>query len=600
MELKSGFSRYYVYSLPTNYGKNVSQQLGLKGVNIDEDSSGLSIVTLSGMAQLGDASYIPLITINNLFQEVANITHLRGSHSIKIGADLRRRQTDPFQSPTARGQFSFDANLTNDPSGAVAGSGNPAASLLLGFPASTTRSKYLVNPGLRNWETAAYLQDDWRVTRRLTLNLGVRYDYYGPNTEVANRISNVDLVKGKIIIAGRDGVSSSAGVLPDRRNFAPRFGFAATISKGTVLRGGYGINFVPNMIASSMALRNPPFVSLYTVTATPLMPLNRLADGLPPPVATDPARPTGSLTPVAFAGSTPYVHQYNLTLQREVGAGFVATASYAAALGHRQYIFNGSVNVNQPDPGPGAIQPRRPYYSLWPDVAAISVAAPWYNSNYHSLQTTLERRFHEGFTALATYTWAHSIDDQTVIANNRKGERGNSFLDLRHRFTLMTNYELPFAKGAKGFRARLVQGWRVNAVVVLSTGIPFSIGNAASRANTGAGDRPNLIGDPFSGFTQSVFRWFNTAAFATQPLYTFGNVGRNTMHAPGRRSLDMSVHREFKPIERMTMQFRWEAFNLTNTPPFGAPGGAFGSTSFGVISSAGLPRNMQVALKLLF
>src|SRR5205823_2546622 len=185
-------------------------------------------------------------------------------------ADLRRRQTDPFQSPTARGQFNFDSNLTNDPSGAVARSGNSIASLLLGYPASTTRSKYLVRPGLRNWETAAYAQDDWRVTRWLTLNIGFRYDYFGPNSEVANRISNVDLVRGKIIIAGQDGVSSSAGVQPDRLDFAPRFGFAATVAKGTVVRGGYGISFVPNMIASSMALRNPPFVSLFTINATPL------------------------------------------------------------------------------------------------------------------------------------------------------------------------------------------------------------------------------------------------------------------------------------------------------------------------------------------
>ncbi len=600
MEVKAGFSRYYVFSLPVNYGKNVSQQLGLKGVNIDDDSSGLSIAALSGFATLGDASFIPLITINNLYQQVANVTYLRGSHSIKIGADLRRRQTDPFQSPTARGQFNFDSNLTNDPSGAVARSGNPVASLLLGYPASTTRSKYLVRPGLRNWETAAYIQDDWRVTRRLTLNVGFRYDYFGPNSEVADRISNVDLVKGKIIIAGQDGVSSSAGVRPDRLDFAPRFGFAATVAKGAVLRGGYGISFVPNMIASSMALRNPPFVSLYSVTATPLTPLNRISEGLPLPVPTDPTHPTGNLSPVAFSGATPYVHQYNLTLQRELPAGFVATAAYAANLGHRQYIFNGAINVNQPDPGPGAIQPRRPYYSLWPDVAAISVAAPWYNSNYHSLQATLERRFQKGFSALATYTWAHSIDDEPVIANNPKGERGNSFLDVRHRFTLMANYDLPFARSATGVAGALAKGWRLNAITVLTTGIPYSISNAAARANTGGGDRPNLVGDPNSGFQQSVYQWFNTAAFAPQPLYTFGNVGRNTMHAPGRRSLDLSVHKEFRISERMTLQFRMEAFNVTNTPPFGAPGSALGSATFGVISSAGLPRNMQAALKLVF
>jgi len=600
MELKGGFSRYYVYSLPVNYGTRASEQLGLRGVNIDDDSSGLSIISLAGFRQLGDASFIPLLILNNLYQGVGNLTYLQGAHNIKVGADLRRRQTNPFQSPTARGQFSFDGNLTNDPSGAVPGSGNSIASFLLGFPSATTRSKYLVSPGLRNWEMAAYIQDDWRVKPWLTLNIGLRYDYYGPNSEVANRISNVDLGQRKIIIAGQNGVSTSAGVEADWVNFAPRFGFAATLTNGTVLRGGYGVSFVPNMIASSMALRNPPFVSLFNLAATPLAPLNKISDGLPAPVPTDPARPTGNLTPVSFSGATPYVHQYNLTLQRELPGRLVATVAYAAALGRKQYIFNGAVNVNQPDPGPGAVQPRRPYYSVWPDVGNITLAAPWYNTSYHALQSTLERRLHAGFTMLATYTWGHGIDNFPAIVNNPKTERGNSFLDVRHRFTLTANYDLPFAKETKGPAGYLARDWRINAIVVLTTGIPYSITNGAARANTGAGDRPNLVGDPYSGFTQSVSRWFNTAAFAPQPLFTFGNLGRNTMHAPGRTSLDLSVHREFRLGEQMRLQFRAEAFNVTNTPPFGFPGGALGTAAFGVISDAGLPRNLQLALKLLF
>jgi hypothetical protein len=150
MELKSGFARYYIYSLPQNYGKNSSQQLGLPGINIDNDSSGLAIMAISELTSLGDATFIPLLTLNNMFQETGSISYIRGSHSIKVGADVRRRQTNVFQSATSKGQFNFDANLTNDPSGATARSGNSAASFLLGFPASTTRNKFLVNPGLRN------------------------------------------------------------------------------------------------------------------------------------------------------------------------------------------------------------------------------------------------------------------------------------------------------------------------------------------------------------------------------------------------------------------------------------------------------------------
>jgi len=600
MELKSGYSRYEVYSLPQNYGKSVSQQVGLTGVNIDSDSSGLSIISTAGLTSLGDASYIPIITINNLFQEVVGLTYLRGAHSIKFGYDLRRRQTDPFQSPTARGQFSFNSNFTNDPTGVVSGSGNSVASLLLGYPSSTTRSKYLVSPGLRNWEMGTYVQDDWRVSRWLTLNLGFRYDYYGPNSEVADRISNIDLVKGQIIIAGQNGVSSSAGVQPDHLDFSPRFGFAATIAKGTVVRGGYGISFVPNMIASSMALRNPPFVSLFTINATPLTPVNSLSDGLPTPVATSATNPTGSLSGVAFTGATPYVQQYNFTLQRELPLGLVATVAYVGALGRRQYIFNGAVNVDLAPPGPGTILPRTPYYSVFPNVSSIAVAAPWYNTSYQGLQATLEHRFQSGLTLLSTYTWSHSLDDEPSILNNPQTEYGNSYLDLRQRFTLLGDYAMPFAKGAKGPAAMLAKGWGMQGVVVLTTGIPFDITNSAGRSNTGGSDRPNAIGDPTSGFTQSVYEWFNTAAFASQPLYTYGDLGRNVLHAPGRKSLDLAIHREFIPREGLHLQFRAEAFNITNTPPFGAPGGSFGSATFGVISSAGLGRNVQLALKLLF
>jgi hypothetical protein len=600
MELKADYSRYQIHSLPANYGKNVSQQVGLQGVNIDADSSGLSIISIAGLTTIGDASYIPIITTDNLFQEIAGFTYIRGSHSVKFGGDLRRRQTDAFQSPTARGQFSFNSNFTNDPTGAVAGSGNAVASFLLGYPASTTRSKYLVNPGLRNWEMAAYVQDDWRVTRWLTLNLGLRYDYYGPNTEVDNRISNIDLTTGTIIIAGQNGVSASAGVLPDRLNFAPRVGFAATVAKGTVIRGGYGISFVPNMIASSMALRNPPFVSLFTINATPLTPVNSLSDGLPLPVATSAANPTGSLNGVAFQGATPYVQQFNFTLQRELPKGMVATVSYVGALGRHQYIFNGAVNVDLAPPGPGAILPRTPYYSVFPNVSSIAIAAPWYNTDYQGLQATLEHRFQSGLTLLSTYTWSHSLDDEPSIVNNPVTEYGNSFLDLRSRFTLLADYTLPFAKNSKGLAGLLARNWGINAVAVLTTGIPFDITNAASRSNTGGSDRPNVTCNPNTGFTQSVYEWFNTSCFAAQPLYTYGDLGRNVLHGPGRENLDLAIHREFIPKEGLRLQFRAESFNITNSPAFSAPGSSFGSATFGVISSAGLGRNIQLALKLLF
>jgi len=229
-----------------------------------------------------------------------------------------------------------------------------------------------------------------------------------------------------------------------------------------------------------------------------------------------------------------------------------------------------------------------------------TIAAPWYNSSYQGLQTTLEHRYQNGLSLLGTYTWSHSLDNEPSIRNNPQAERGNSFLDLRQRFTFLGDYALPFAKGGKGAAAFLAKDWGIQGIVVLTTGIPFDITNSAARSNTGGGDRPNVVGDPTSGFHQRIYQWFNTAAFASQPLYTYGNLGRNVLHMPGRRSLDLAVHRDFVPKEGLRLQFRGEAFNITNTPPFGSPGGSFGSATFGVISSAGLGRNVQLGLKLLF
>lgn len=613
MELKAGFTRMGLASLPLNYGKNVSEQLGIRGANIDSDSSGLTPIAIAGFRGIGDSSFIPYIAVNNIFQYVGNVTYIHSRHSIKFGGDLRRRQVTPFQSPLAKGQFSFNSNFTNDPSGAVPRSGNALASFLLGLPASTARSKYLVWPGFRSTEMGAYLQDDFKAARWLTLNLGVRWDVFTPLAEVANRISNVDFATGRIIIAGQDGISSSAGVATDWNNFAPRFGFAATLTPRTVLRGGYGISFYTGTSGSSTAFRNPPFVSLLNITATPITPINRLADGFPAPIAGDPKNPTGNLTAVARDLRDPYVQQYNITLQQQLFSDMVLSVGYVGALSRKQ-VFG--PNVNLALPGPGAIDPRRPYFTMFPSVANINVAGSWGTGDYHALQASVEHRFANGLNLITHYTWSHNIDDNPALnggkpgsgpfpqlVNNWRLERGNSDVDLRHRWVFMANYELPFAKGASGMMRAVAHGWQMNAIAVLQSGLPFTVSNAAPRANTGGGDRPNQIASgELPASERSVTRWFNTSAFVPQPLYQIGNTGRNTLFAAGQKNLDFSLFKDFPIAEHGKLQFRTEVFNITNTPNFGIPGSALGAATFGVISDTGnaLPRNIQFALKYLF
>jgi Carboxypeptidase regulatory-like domain/TonB dependent receptor len=611
MEQKAGYSRFGNHSLPPNYGNNIDQQIGIPGANIDSDSSGLSPVGVSGFRGLGDATSTPLIDINNIFQYATSVTYNHSSHTIKFGAAVVRRQMTQFQSNQAKGQFSFDANFTNDPSGAVARSGNAAASLLLGWPASTVRAKYLVWPGYRTTEFGGFVQDDWRVTRTLTLNLGLRYEIFTPISEVHNQAANADLAAGKILVSGRNGVSGSAGVPTDWNSFAPRVGFAATLTPRTVLRGGFGISFFPPVAGNNTGLRNPPFISLFSVANTPITTTNRLSDGLPLPVATDPLNPAGTLTIVGIHNRLPYVEQFNLTLQRELISGLVWNLSYVGNLSRKMMLI---ADRDLAVPGPGAIQPRRPYATVFPGVTSINEASTAGTADYHSLQTSVEHRFRNGLNLLSNYTYAHLIDDNPIRGGGKPGsgpfpqlvtnlrlERGNSDIDLRHRFVFIADYALPFAKSLSGVGGLLAKGWQVNAIATIQSGVTFTVQNGSPRANTGGGDRPNLVGDPNSG-PHTVTQWFNTAAFAPQPANQIGNVGRNTMFGPPLRNLDFSLLKDFAPVERIKLQFRAEIFNILNHPNFGVPGNSLGNATFGVISDTAnaLPRNIQFALKLIF
>ena len=283
---------------PPTTASTSPEQVGIRGINVDADSSGLSRIPIAGYWALGDAFFIPLLNENTVVQGLVNVTYFKRGHALKIGADVKLRDFYAFQSPTARGQFSFSGNFTSN--GGAAGTGNAIASFLLGYPSATTRSKYLAEPTYVANEFSGFIQDDWRVRPWLTLNLGVRYDYYPPLTEYDNQIANVDLAAGVIRTAGEGGFSKSAGVKPDRGNVSPRVGFAATLKDKTVIRGGYAMSFSPPFVGSPLAMRNPPFVSLYHLTPSAFVPVNRLSEGLPALTPTSALNPTGNLTPVAF------------------------------------------------------------------------------------------------------------------------------------------------------------------------------------------------------------------------------------------------------------------------------------------------------------
>jgi Carboxypeptidase regulatory-like domain len=614
LEAKGGFSRYDAGTLTSNYGLNVSQQMGIPGINVegDLDSSGLSRITIAGFTELGDAGFIPLIIANDLWQGLSTLTYIAGAHTLKFGVDLKHRAVVAQQSTSARGLFAFNANFTSN--GGAAGTGHPFASFLLGYPSSSSRNKYLVKPTYLSLEASSFVQYDWRVRRWMTLNLGVRYDYFSELSEADNQISNVDLASGKIIVAGKD-TSSTAGLVGDLNNFAPRIGFAATVVPGTVVRGGYGISYTPPVQGTGGALRNPPFVSLFDITPSAFVPVNRLAEGLPLPVPASTTAPTGALAPIDFNIAMPWVHQFNVAVQRELPGQMAATAAYVGVLGRDLVV---SVPVNTPPPGPGAVQGRRPLVNVFPSVAGIGYRTNAQTANYRALQLILDKRFSAGWGGRVGYTWSHhritapdsqypftsipaGLNPFPAMLDNIKYETADAGQDIRHRLTVGVNYELGLAREATGVAGFLAKGWQINAIAVMQSGTPFNITNGTARSNTGSGDRPNQIKESnLPSDDRTLTRWFDTSAFDAQPNFTLGNTPLNSMHGPGFASLDLSFFKDFVPRSGTRIQFRIETFNVTNRTNFGNPGGALGTASFGVISSAGQARNVQLALKYIF
>ncbi len=603
MELKGGYGRFALHSLPFNKGTNVNAALGLANSISDPINSGMALVQPAGYESLGDAAAIPLIQFDNVYQEHASFTDTLGHHTLKFGADLIRRQWTVFQSTYPRGQFSFDSNATNDPSGATPSSGNSIASMLLGYPGSVQVLILPVFPGYRAWEVGGYVQDDWRVLPWLTLNIGVRYDVFTPTKEVANRISNLDFTTRQIVVAGVNA-SDTANVRTDFGDIAPRFGFAATLPWKMVFRGGFGMSYFPYVGGNGSQMKNAPFSQGSAFTNSTTQPTYRMSQGLPAPITQSPTNPSGVIYAMADNFRSTYGEQISAFLQKEFG-GNLFSVGYSGNLTRRNRVIP---NIDQPEPGPGSILQRRPFYLTMPNVTTLQYYTSDGTQNYHSLQVIFERRLRKGLTLNANYVWSHvlaegvgtSLGIQTLT--NYRLDYGNSQLDVRHRAVVQANYELPFGSSLKGFEGTLIRGWQLNVVGLWQGGQPFTVTNNTARVNTGGSDRPNRVcngslSDP------TIQKWFDTSCFTAQPLYTIGTSGVGILTGPPERYINLSLLKNFRLAESKTLQFRAESFNITNTPNFTLPNSALGASSFGTVSALNVfanPRQTQLALKFLF
>lgn len=599
LQLGFGYTRINNQSFPLNYGEAVNSAFNQPNVNLDQLTSGMTPVGVTGLADLGDGSYIPIKDVDNTFQEEGSLTITRGAHNIKIGAALIRRQALNFQNNQGIGNWGFNP-LGTDATGLGA--------LLQGNYNNVQRSNSLNPPHYRVWEPSVYVQDDWRAASNLTLNVGVRYDIFTPFTEAHNAISNFDPTKDAIQVAGVNGVNDYAGLHTTFSNVAPRFGFAYTAQPGLVLRGGFGISYFPENYTSNASLKNQPFVSAYQCQngACPTLPTgpgngaDQFQKGLPLPYAASATNPTGNIADVVdpkFRSS--YLESYNLTMEKEID-GNVIQLSYVGLLGrHLAQIYN---DQNTPAlisnttldilASQQRITPAAEFNSLRPyskgnlsGVTGIGGYNSEGSSSYNAMQVVFTRRTRAGLTLNANYTLAHGLDNVLGLSNEINDgygvvpsqissiEYGNSDVDIRQRGVVAGDYELPFGKNLKGVAGAVGKGWQANTILQWQTGEPFTVTlsqSVASTVNAATSGRPNQLGNAKVS-NPTINKFFDASQFAPQLSGTLGSERRNPLYGPHFRDVDFSLFKTFSVYRESTLEFRAECFNIVNTANFANP-----------------------------
>jgi len=493
--------------------------------------------------------------------------------------------------------------------------------MALGFPSRTTRDFFIAETArLNTQEFNTYVQDEWRATNRLTVNLGVHYEVDTPFEEQDNKWANFDPDTASLLIAGQNGVDEKANIDTDLDNFGPRIGFAYQLNEKTVIRSGYGIFFAPqgHFATSIRQFRQAPFDLVFSIIPGDLFPDNRISEGVPgredfPNVTAE--NPIGNLRNVQEDLENAEVQQFNFTIEREITPTSVFTLSYVGSLGRKlQWI----TPLNTPTPGPGSITERRPFHAALPDVVSIRSVQSAANSSYNGLQLSFEKRMSQGLFVLANYTYSKGLSNGGDIDGGSNGPLPQDFLDrradwgpmnsdIRHRANFSWSYELPFGPGkpfanSNSIGSWLVRDWKISSITVLQTGHPFTVTAVGSPTNTGRGARADVVPGVNAELEDpSLERFFNPDAFAIPSPFNHGNASRNLLFGPDAVNFDFVVSRRFPITEGTTLVFRSEFFNAFNHPQFDLPVSTIGNPSAGEINSTARDsRQIQFALKLLF
>lgn len=640
-ELRLGYNRNRSERLQFNSSKNLSAQYGIPGIPYAGDNGGLPQFNIEDLTTFGSSEYQPTVEIQNVYQIVESLSWVKGRHTLKFGAELKPKvDFSILQPPVPRGAFGFSGNATRDPNN-LSNTGLGTADFLLGAiydQAGNTAISSTINDQFEQPGYFFYAQDDFKVSKKLTLNLGLRYEFVTHVTERYGAMANFNLATGTLdIVKGRNDPlpPSFYPQIPVNRNappqlvpnddleFAPRVGFAYSLLPRTVIRGGYGI-FYSSYEAGPLSIpnpgNNPPFFEQANYNApsvvVPNPIVNQLSNGFPANALTNPSAPGLFALDPNF--KNPYVQQWNLSVQQDLGWNSILEVAYAGSKGTRLYEFR---NANQavPTANPNSdINSRRPFpfiqsdFSLWCSCSS---------STYHSLQAKVEKRFSNGLSFLGAYTFSKAIDEQSNASLGFVGgggfrdprypseEKGLADFNVPQRFVLSATYELPFGRGKafantiNGFGNALFGGWEMQTITTAQAGTPRTVTANIGVSNSDGENRPDVVqGISVVPPNRDPNNWIDPAAFQTAVAGTFGNAGRNIIQTSNQVEVDLSLFKDFAIRESAKLQFRSEFFNLANHPNFRSTSlnTTYGQASFGQYSAAQPSRQIQLALKLIF
>jgi Carboxypeptidase regulatory-like domain len=628
-DIRFGLARGDYFTEPPNFGVDGPEQIGLKNVPNDPAiAGGVPKVNIEGFDAVGRHTSTPQFQTPRSWNPRATFSWTRGAHFIKFGGEFLHVETRINDLNATIGRMNFENRFTN----------RAVADLLLGLPSQLALTSFTVMDQGQNMQFY-FVQDDYKVSPNLTLNLGVRYEYATPPVEKDNQFVNFDPATGTEIVA-RDGSTYERALIhPDRNNFAPRLGFAYTPAPRWVVRGAYGVFYTHTVRQGREGLLgfNPPFLvdnllqtgvtgAAAVASAAPFRLVNGYPDGLLDPATLAPTVLRRGQDPNQ---RSPYIQQYNVGVQYELLPDLVLDVAYVGNVGTGLPGFR---NLNQREvitnPNGSQTAGARPY----PAFGDIQWMENRVDSSYNALQTRLERRFVRGLTAIVSYTWGKALTDspdhistsgggagidtgtfrEPQDGNNPKNDRGLAEFDVKHRFVASYIWELPFGRGRRFGNDwnqtldLLLGGWQWTGILTLQSGLGLTATLGGATVLNIGGERrarPNLIGEPeLPESERTLTRWFNTDAFAAfNPApQAFGTAGVGIMRGPGLQNFDFTLAKNIEVGAGRSVQFRTEVFNAFNHANFGPPNIGRDSSGFGRILTAANARIIQFGLKFYF